>query len=68
VGCAAIRYFERLVLIAATRSSRSQTLRRLAATFANACLEKIEDARVFVQIDEPDGAAELIREFVATGP
>ena len=38
---------------------------RLAATLPNARLERIDDARTFVQLDAPDRLAELIAAFVA---
>lgn len=41
---------------------------RLAALFADARLERIEDARAFVQMDAPDRLAELILELIPATP
>ena len=39
--------------------------RRLAQTLPNARLERIEDARAFVQLDAPERLAELVAEFAS---
>ena len=41
--------------------------RRLAATFPDARIAEIADARAFVSWDQPDRLAELLREFVEEG-
>ena len=38
---------------------------RLAAALPNARIEKIENARTFVQLDAPDRLAELIAQFAS---
>jgi pimeloyl-ACP methyl ester carboxylesterase len=38
---------------------------RLARTFPNARLERVEDARTFVQLDQPERLATLVREFAS---
>jgi pimeloyl-ACP methyl ester carboxylesterase len=41
---------------------------RLAQTLPHARLERIEDARTFVQLDAPERLAELVGAFVAEPP
>ena len=41
--------------------------RRLAATFPDARIAEIPDARAFVSWDQPDRLAELLHEFVEEG-
>ena len=58
--------FDRPVLIAWAVDDRFFPLehaRRLAASFPDARVEEIRDARTFVSRDQPDRLAELVREF-----
>ena len=41
---------------------------RLAALFGDARLERIENARTFVQMDAPDRLAQLIAELLPAAP
>jgi pimeloyl-ACP methyl ester carboxylesterase len=64
-----LRTFERPVLLAWGMRDKFFPLEhgeRLQALFPNARLEKIENARTFVQLDAPDRLAELVGGFVAT--
>jgi pimeloyl-ACP methyl ester carboxylesterase len=67
IGAArALRSFERPALIAWAPEDRYFNIRygeRLAAEIPDARLERIEDSRTLVALDQPDRVAELVREF-----
>jgi pimeloyl-ACP methyl ester carboxylesterase len=63
-----LRGFDRPALIVWGMQDRffpAEDADRLARTLPNAKLERIQNARTFVQLDAPDRLAELIREFSA---
>jgi pimeloyl-ACP methyl ester carboxylesterase len=62
--------FERPTLLAwapADRFFRFSFAERLLERFPNGRLERVEDARTFVSLDQPERLAELIEEFLRKG-
>ena len=63
-----LRDFERPALIVWGMRDRFfpvDDAERLAHLFPNARLERVDDARTFVQLDKPERVAELIEEFIS---